>query len=369
MFTARQALLYLMEEGLLSTRSAIRGDIRVVRSSRRHQNFRVTRDGREAFFLKQGAGQRSFGSVGHEAAMLWALHENVACRAVAGNLPQFYRYSVRPDMLTTELLPDAEDLRTSFSRRGRVSTTQAEALGRAVAALHSLPSEVLVCSQFPRGAVHPPPWALSLALPRLGALAEMSRAGRDLVRIVQKYGEFERAFERLRRDWRTDAVIHYDLKWDNLIVVKGRRTSVDRLILIDWELAGAGDRRWDVGGILHEFLAGWLTSLPVTEDGPRIVSLHLEGRPISAMRPAIRRFWNTYSARMEWNDATAAEFLEESVRFAAVRLVQTSFELSQNTGDLPGAVVYFLQCGLNMLARPERAATDLFGLGPGGTAA
>jgi Phosphotransferase enzyme family len=369
MFTARQALLYLMEEGLVSVRSAMRDDIRVVRSSRRHQNFRVTRDGSEAFFLKQGAGQRSFGSVGHEAAMLRALHENVACRDLARVLPRFYRYSGHLDMLTTELLPDAEDLRASFSRKGRVSMAQADALGRAVAALHSLPSGVLTRLQVPSGAVHPPPWALSLALPRLAALAEMSRAGRDLIRIVQKYGEFERAFERLRRDWRTDALIHYDLKWDNLLVVKGRESGRDRLVLVDWELAGAGDRRWDIGGILHEFLACWLTSLPVTEDGPRIVSLRREGHPIAAMRPAIRRFWNAYSACMESGGVTAAGFLEQSIRFAAVRLVQTSFELSQNAGDLPGAVVYFLQCGLNMLARPERAATDLFGLGPGGTAA
>jgi aminoglycoside phosphotransferase (APT) family kinase protein len=360
MLTPRDAVLCLIEEGLVPPRAVLDQDVRVIRSSRRHRHLRVVSVCGQGFFLKQGIQRQGFGSVSQEATVLRALHNSAECEDLAGYLPRFYRYESTAGVLMTELLQDAEDLRTSFRRLGRISLVHSDRMGRAMAALHSVPRDVLDRARLPGGAVHPPPWALNLPQPRLPALAEMSRASRDLIRIIQKYSEFARAFERLREDWRTDALIHYDLKWDNVMITKRS------LKLIDWELAGVGDPRWDVGGVLHEFLVSWLTSLPVTRDAPRMISLRREQHPIANMRGAITRFWKSYSGRMQLQGVEASEFLEQSVRFAAVRLVQTSFELTQNANELQGVVLYFLQCSLNILADANRAAVDLFGLNAAG---
>jgi Ser/Thr protein kinase RdoA (MazF antagonist) len=50
---------------------------------------------------------------------------------------------------------------------------------------------------------------------------------------------------RTRGAWRAVALIHGDLKHDNLLVGPG-----DRVVVIDWEMAAIGDPAWDLAGIM-----------------------------------------------------------------------------------------------------------------------
>jgi thiamine kinase-like enzyme len=50
---------------------------------------------------------------------------------------------------------------------------------------------------------------------------------------------------RARGAWRAVALIHADLKHDNLLVAADRRIAV-----VDWEMARAGDSAWDLAGLM-----------------------------------------------------------------------------------------------------------------------
>jgi hypothetical protein len=63
-------------------------------------------------------------------------------------------------------------------------------------------------------------------------------------------------------------------------------------------------------------------------------------------------------------DGPAADAaLLRAVEFAAVRAVQSAFELTQGASQIPALVPYLLQCALNILDRPDEAAATIFGLG------
>src|SRR5213076_3215200 len=88
-----------------------------------------------------------------------------------------------------------------------------------------------------------------------------------LLAIVRQYPEFPSALEALRTGWRSERLIHGDMKWDNCLVLgsggPGQGPSPPLpLRVIDWELADFGDGLWDVGGIFHSFLCSWLMSMP-----------------------------------------------------------------------------------------------------------
>src|SRR5437879_4116231 len=151
MLTPRDAVLCLIEGRLVSPRAVVDQDIWVIRSSRRHRHLRVFSVSGQGFFLKQGMQRQGFGSVSHEAAVLQALHNGAACEELAGYLPRVYRYESNAGVLTMELLQDAEDLRASFRRLGRISLVHSDRIGSALAALHSVPRDVLDRALLPGG--------------------------------------------------------------------------------------------------------------------------------------------------------------------------------------------------------------------------
>ena len=55
--------------------------------------------------------------------------------------------------------------------------------------------------------------------------------------------------------WRTQTLIHGDLKWDNaLLCSQAEREQAAGVLLIDWELGGWGDPDWDVACVVQELL-------------------------------------------------------------------------------------------------------------------
>ena len=211
------------------------------------------------------------------------------------------------------------------------------------------------------------PWVLLIDRPGMGIFRDVSNANIELIRIVQSSNEFRTAFSELRDDWRRDALIHCDLRWDNFLVPHAHApTSPSRALkLVDWEFATHGDSCWDVGCVLSEFLTTWWASIPFMSDEEPSTYIELATTPLECLHPAISAFWRAYTSGMSIDEQSVDEHLRRSVRFAALRLVQSAFERMQGSTQFDATTVCLLQLSVNILQRPYEAIVHLFGLRSG----
>jgi hypothetical protein len=351
--TAPQVARYLLERDLLSPADVVDGDLRVRATVRRNLGFQV-RGGAAAYLVKQAGGPDRADGLANEAAVYRWL-------AAAGEpwfLPRLYHHDPAHMLLVLELLPDAVSFSTRM-QRGRFSTALAVRVGRALAWLHALPPAPVGARPRPC----PPPWVLLLAHPDLNFYRQASAANLQLMRVVRQFPMLGQRLDDLWVAWQPARLVHYDLKWDNLLVVRAGRGR-PRLKLVDWEMAGLGDPCWDAGAMLGEYLGCWATSIPANGEGPPDTLLALARYPLDRMQPAIRAFWQAYTAGLGLDAATALAWRGRAVRYAAVRLIQTAFEDGQTQLWLTNQALLLLQLAANILERPDEAAIYLLGLGP-----
>src|SRR5262249_54521831 len=142
------------------------------------------------------------------------------------------------------------------------------------------------------GGAKGPAWVLSVHHPDVSVFRDVSAANLQLIKLLQGADEFCRLLHELRAGWANDALIHGDVKADNVIAfAPGTSRRKTRLALVDWEMAGWGDACWDVGSVFGEYLATWLLSMPITGEAPPERFVDLARYPLEAIQPAIRAFW------------------------------------------------------------------------------
>ena len=345
---------FLLNRGLLGSDAVVDGELAISDVSSRNRNFRVeTRDG-PCYLLKQGATAEAVATVAHEAMVY---HRLIGAQpALAGHLPRFCGYDPAEGVLVLELVPEAEDLRSRHLRGGSFSVGPAAVLGSVLGNLHRV-TRGLDRDGLPAGT----PWVLSAHRPDSRLFRDVSAAGLELIRIVQGAEGFGQALERLRTGWRTDALIHSDVKWDNCLV-SVREDRADDLKLVDWEVAIGGDPCWDIGSALSQYLSAWLFSIPITGEVPPERFPELAGYPLDGMKPALAACWQGYVDARELAPGSTASELLRAVELAGARLVQTAFEAAQMMQQLTSSLILHLQLALNVMLRPAPAATQLMGL-------
>jgi aminoglycoside phosphotransferase (APT) family kinase protein len=208
------------------------------------------------------------------------------------------------------------------------------------------------------------PLALCIHRPDLGAVTSMSPACVRLTTIVQAAPTIGRALDDLHRSWRDSAFTHGDVKWDNIVVLPAKERTSPRtpIRLIDWELAGPGVPGWDLGSALAAYLEAWMLSLPLVPGGSPADVAPLAGHPLAKVRPAAQALWAAYADAAGLAGAAARRFLDRTMCFGAVRLLQTAYERSQHAVRLSANAVVLVQAAANILHRPRAAAVDLLGL-------
>lgn len=359
----RDVVSYLIGRSLIDTQSIVSGDLVVTDISRRNHNFKVLSSTGPNYLLKQGVGSERIATIRHEATIYQALQSGDSENGFDRFLPRCYGYDSEQHVLLLEYFVDSLDLREYHVRRGRFPVAPAAALGNALGTLH-LQTRV---SSAPRQRTQEPtsmfPWILSLHCPNIGIFREISGANLKVIGIIQRFGEFGELLDRLRRTWRTESLIHFDMKWANCILLDQRQTEHKvKIRIVDWELADWGDPCWDVGSVFMEYLSSWLMSIPVTGQTPSDRFADLARYPLEVMQPAIRAFWRSYARRMGIDMPTASEWLVRAAEFSAARLLQTAFEQMQASLQLTGNIAFYLQLSLNMMRRPEEAIVHLLGI-------
>lgn len=361
MLSEHQVIAHLIHRGLLEAGSIVDGTVTVLDASRRHTNFCVVADGGPSFLVKQASDAEKARALDHEARLYRMLQSPEAGSRFPAFLPGFRDYDPEGHVLVIDLLNEAEDMRRYQTRRRRVSTSLANLQGRMLARLHARPI------RDSRGALVLPeikPWIFSVEHPHVTVAQNASPAGLQCLKLIQRFAGEAGLLEPVTRMWEPNALIHGDARLDNWLTVPARRGGTRGLRLVDWELASAGDRCWDIAAVLSDYLATWVLSIPgaVEMDAQRLLSM--VRFPLERLQPGIAAFWRSYSQTAKLG-REAAPTLGKSVQFTALRLVQNAFEISQGQPQLAASVVCVLQVAVNILERPEDAAAHLLGIWPG----
>ena len=358
MLRAADVAGYLLERKLLSPRAVVDGGLRVVDTSRLNRVFVVTAEGERCFVLKVASRAGRTG-VAREAAILGRLRLIDGSGELAKFLPAVVAYDSAEGVLILESSPNARDVRRHHAR-GRFSCALAREAGRALALLHAIPPAALNGFQNPADANS---W-MRIHEPDLESIHTMSAAAEELTRIIQGIDGLCTALDELVASWQEDSVVHGDIRWDNLLAVRGGDSKRwTGLQLIDWELCGAGDPAVDIGAFFGEYLRAWLQSIPITDpqDPGRLIA-HA-GLPLRRMRPALRAFWDAYTQYSRGTATALSRSLRRGVRFAALRLLTAALEEAQTLDEPRARVLYLVPLSHNILRRPDEASAALLGLG------
>jgi hypothetical protein len=330
---------YLLSLGVVKPQAIVDEDFTVVDASRRNCVFLAkTRSGPTLVVKQALSGDGS--ALAHEAAVL---RELAGVAGLVEHVPAVVHHDSDRGCLVLSTPGGARDW---SEHQGRFARIPARILGRTLAALHGLQTDL------PDASI----WGLQLPEPPHELVLDLSAGAQDLLARIQASDFVCGRLEELSRVDGDRGVVHADLRWENCLALPApgarRRT---RVLLVDWELAGRGDPAFDVGSVLAEYLRVWVGSVPIVEpiDPGRLVAR--ARHPLASMRPAIHAFWSAYRP-------ANPPSLRRVVEFGAVRLLQTAIERAQGLSFPTAHVVTIVQLADNMLRQPDEAAAALLGL-------
>jgi len=271
-------------------------------------------------------------------------------------------YDPAQHALTTEMLPDAENLNVYHARTNRFDASIGSALGKALGAVHRAQAAQETSSPVFTGIR---PWVLTIAQTAESVFTNMTPSTRELVGMLRRNAVLVYGLYSLDANWRRETLIHGDVKWDNFLRLThtGNAAADWDLRIVDWELADIGDSGWDMGCALCCYVQHWLATL--SADGSREDIAVLAGKApirIEAIWPALRALWRSYSEERRFSPQQDYVEVRRAAAFAAGRLVLTAFEMSMRSPAVPRTAVLCLQLATAMLGAPEIGMYEILGL-------
>ncbi|HET9040943.1 MAG TPA: phosphotransferase, partial [Gemmatimonadales bacterium] len=231
----------------------------------------------------------------------------------------------------------------------------------ALAECHGLPvpRDIGIDATLPDAA----PWVFDFARPAPASLRELAPAQLSVIQSVQSQPGVVAALDRLRDEWRPSRLVHGDFKWNNVLVHLDSAGVPVRVVLLDWEMAQLGDPAWDVGAVMHAFIAEAVLGLELTDGTSPEAAAELLGDVLPRLLPAHRDFWNGYLGAAHLTDGEVEPFLHRLPLHVGARLLKSAYEWSQAEVRMPRSATAVLQLGINMLLRPAAAREVVLGLG------
>lgn len=350
-----------MASGRVTADHILSGSFEIADFSKRNSNSRVVWRG-GGLFLKQGTDDDRRKTLAHEAMVCRFVAEHPRLGPDRAVVPALVDYLPDCHLVVLDLVDTADTYRSRVLRTGRASRRVARAVAVFLAKLHDVtaltgPGPELAGAHDDRA-----PFGLTFDAPDRNILSQTSSGAIELVRIVQGSPLLREGFARLRALWRSRCLVHGDLRWDNCLVLEGRRTKPAAAIrIVDWELAVYGDPAWDVAAWLAEHLALWAQSVPIT-GAVRQSDIDRARFSPATLKPAITAFWDSYAGARRLSPSDRADLLDRTIRYSAARLVQSAFEWSNVSATPPPHAALVTQMAENILRDPDRARLHLFGL-------
>jgi hypothetical protein len=369
MLDVDNATTFLIDRALIPVSWIVEGDLIMRSVARRNRNLRVEGPDGTGLFIKQpdDPASGSHETLRREAAFHRFCRDELSVAPVTRLAPQLLEADNETAVVVFELIAEAVTLRARCEAEDGIMEAS-QAFGHALGTVHRVFRSPR-WDEDPRLALLPrsSPWVFDLQRPGIGMLADLSPANFATLRVLQNETGFGEPLARLLARWRSQTVIHGDIRFDNVLIRPRRSGDVDsfELRLVDWEMVQFGDPAWDVAGALQEFLVFWVSTMPqsagLTADekvaGARV--------PLTSLRRGARAMWSGYRQGARLGRAEAEDLLPRAVAFSSARLIQSAFEAADGFDHLPGESALLLQIGANLLADPAGGQAELYGITSG----
>jgi hypothetical protein len=354
---------FLAERRLLTFESVVDGDFMVVDQTSRNRNLKIIRRKSPGFFIKQ-VGVRSpeyTQSMGREAACYRLAKQRPKFKALRALMPEFHYFDPVNHILVIELLNEGESLWEYHRRVNCFPTEVAKLQGEKLGAYHGQVNADEAASGagvFGRQI----PWILSIHETNPAYLGQISQGNTQLIGILQQYPEFQSALMNIKAGWNYTALIHGDIKWENMMLCPGVGNAPPELKIIDWEIADIGDECWDVGAVIQAYLTFWIFSLPLGGGGGLTEAAASSPLDAESIKPALFAYWSAYAQSRKLDANTSRQMLVRCMSCAAARMIQTAYESIQATPQISPHALCKLQMSMNILRDPEAAVADFIRL-------
>lgn len=354
---------FLAERGLLSFDSVVDGDFMVVDQSSRNRNLKIVRRKSTGFFIKQIAQPNIeyMQTMAREAACYKLANENHLFRPLRALIPKLCYYDPTNHILIIELLKESETLWEYHQRLGTFPLEIARLQGKRLGTYHGkvrVNGQAAGLENFTRQL----PWILSIHETDPMYLNQLSRGNNQLVEILQRYPDFQTALATIKAEWKNTALIHGDIKWENMMLCTKGDTGSPDLKIIDWEIADIGDEAWDAGAVIQAYLSFWVFSLPLNSG--MSVADAAASSPYSGdeIKSALAAYWSSYAKTRAFTQPAARKMLNRCMACAAARMIQTAYESIQTSPQISQYALCKLQMSMNILKDPPAAVSELMGL-------
>ncbi|HEV2897405.1 MAG TPA: phosphotransferase [Pseudaminobacter sp.] len=351
-FSEAEAVGYLLSRRSIDTADIVTGGLLITQHVRRNRSIAVSASSGRGFFLKQSDPMQAVQTLYREVEM-YAAFVASGSRFADEHLPKFHWFDADRAILALEYLENVETFGACIEYNDDMAVACATTLGQALARLHR--------GGAGRGRLidAPKPWTAVLVTPGPEVFLQYSQAAIDVIKIIQSSPSLAARLGNLECPPAEATLIHGDIRWDNILVRSEAEGRVpERLYIVDWEIAGAGDPARDIGGVFSEYLGAWIRSIPVSPETQPRDALGLAPRGLEVFQHGITQFWNVYCDCSPTGTDRSA-LLIRAVEVCGSRLVQSAFELAQSSARLSGSAVFMLQVAENVLCDPGRACRDL----------
>jgi Ser/Thr protein kinase RdoA (MazF antagonist) len=340
-FTRLQAIHHLLRIGLLTPAQLLDEEIGITEWFGRNRLLRIDRSSGASITIKQPreADTLDAATMWTEAAIFWLTANDSDFARLAPWVPRFFHYHEPDKVLTIEFVA-GDDLMSRLIA-GSVTPALFRELGAAFATLHGPVSRALSGKPERRLFGTMLPWALCLGSAQT-RYAPPSQAAVAIHDDLLRRPSLVAALSAARAAWRGDAVIHGDAKAMNVVIPPD-----GSIRLIDWEIAGLGDRLWDLAGIVHSLIV----------PNPLIRAEPL-AQAIARAAPWLEALWEGYCGADPQLTLTGAE-RDAILRLTGIRLVQTSLERAHVAPSLDETIPSLLDIAFDLMARPEAARDTL----------
>ncbi|TFV62380.1 UNVERIFIED_ORG: hypothetical protein E4P37_17270 [Bacillus sp. AZ43] len=251
-------------------------------------------------------------------------------------------------LLVVEGLAPAVPLDEARRARGGSDPARAAALGRALAALHD--GGRAVTADLPV-VDHVGPALRSWSRPTPRSVTLYPPGYREIVVRIHR-GDLLDDLGAVAEGWRQDTVIHGDVKSDNVLC-----DAPSPVRLIDWECAGRGDARWDVGSAVGDYLVTWLRTMRVSASSGLAGWIDTAQPPLPHLRAELTALLDAYRDARTGPDGggSADEEMAAWMRYAGMFLLHRLTMTAMQAVEVSSHSLALLQLSRQLVRSPQTA--------------
>jgi Phosphotransferase enzyme family len=376
LLSSQNAHTYLSENKLCNE-----GDfapIKIELKPAKNFNLLLTLKDEQKLLVKQERHSKDGKTVG-EFLNEWRVRELISKFAKLTSIrclfPEILHFDAEHSIIVFDYLDEYRDLDDFYAKEKIFPIAVAKEIGLAISEIHRLTFQntdyqaFLTASEKNQGdseqEIHAHMHGIERISPEVFSLFPSD--GLKFLSLYQRYESLGDAILALKDTYQPCCLIHQDFKLNNILLHNDWEQQISKpqpesvLRFIDWERSGWGDPASDLGSIIASYLQIWLGSLIVSSNTTLEESLRMAITPLELLQPSLNALMSTYLASFPEILHQQPTFVQRSVQFAGLALIQQINAMIQYQKVFNNTGICMLQVAKSFLCRPEQSILTVFG--------